>query len=173
MSDDPFTLLGIDPGFDLDRAAIDRAYRARAASIHPDLADPETAADAAGASARLNDARATLADPERRANALLAVLGGPAASDDRSLPDGFLMEMMDVRQRAEAECVTKEGHAEWDRWAAERRDASISDVSELFELALSEGPGSPTLSEIRQVLNAWRYIERMIEQLDPDHADPM
>ncbi len=172
MTHDPFTLLGITPGFDLDRASIDRAYRARAVSTHPDLADAN-AVDAAGASARLNDARATLADPERRANALLAVLGGPASTDDRSLPDGFLLEMMEVRQDAEAACVTREGHAEWERWAAERRDASIEEVQGLFSRALSEGPRSPVLADIRRALNAWRYIERMIEQLDPDHTDPM
>ncbi len=173
MSADPFTLLGIGPGFDLDRASIDRAYRARAAAMHPDLADPATAEEAAGASAALNDARATLADPERRANALLAILGGPDASADRSLPDGFLMEMMDVRQRAEAECVTNEGHARWERWADERRESSIAQVSALFARAFSDGASGALLADIRRALNAWRYIERMIEQLDPDHADPM
>lgn len=173
MTQDPFTLLGLEPSFDLDRDSINRAYRVRAAAAHPDLADSDRAATASTDSATLNEARATLADSERRANALLDRLGGPPASDDRSLPDGFLMEMMDVRQRAEEECVSKEGHAAWEAWAAQRRADAIQAVSEMFSRAMSDGPKSPVLAELRQALNAWRYIERMIEQLDPDHTDPM
>lgn len=165
--DTPFARLGLEPRFDLDGAAIDRAYARRAAALHPDLADPERADDATRESALLNDARAALADPERRAIALLALLGGPAASDDRSLPEGFLMEMMDVRQRAEAECADPAGHARWQAWADQRRAERIDQVRALFA-GLSDPPDPAALAEIRETLNAWRYVERMIEQLDPD-----
>ncbi|MEZ6318383.1 MAG: iron-sulfur cluster co-chaperone HscB C-terminal domain-containing protein [Phycisphaerales bacterium] len=168
----PFAELGLDPRFDLERPAIDRAYASRAAAIHPDLADPDRADDATRDSARLNDARATLADPERRAVALLALLGGPGASEDRSLPDGFLMDMMDTRQRAEEECVTPEGHAKWRAWADDRRAERIDQVRALFS-GLADPPDAGALAEIRKTLNAWRYVERMIEQLDPDHVPPM
>jgi len=168
----PFAELGLEPRFDLDRGEIDRAFGVRAATLHPDLADPDRADEATRASARLNDARATLADPERRAIALLTLLGGPAAGDDRSLPDGFLMEMMDVRQRAEDECVTPEGHARWRVWAGDRRGERMDEVRALFS-GLADPPDAAALAEIRRALNAWRYVERMIEQLDPDHEPPM
>ena len=43
-------------------------------------------------------------------------------------------------------------------------------VNRLFD-ALGERPDAPALAAIRRELNAWRYIERLIEQLDPDY-DP-
>ncbi|GJM18901.1 MAG: hypothetical protein DHS20C14_11140 [Phycisphaeraceae bacterium] len=162
-----FEILGLERRFDLDPASIDLAYRARAAALHPDLADPDKAADAARASAALNDARATLADPERRANALLAALGGPSPSEDRSLPRAFLMEMMDVRQEAEEECSAPEGLAKWQAWADAQREEAIADVAALF----AESPDA--LAPIRERLNSWRYVERMIEQLDPEHESPI
>lgn len=165
---DPFGALGVPRRFDLDPAAVHRAYLMRVGSLHPDLggAGGGDAEEADRASAVLNQARDTLLDPERRAAALLALLGGPAASEDRSLPEGFLMEMMDVRERAEAECADPEGHARWSAWAAQRRADSIGEIGGLFAAA-AERPGEETLAAIRRALNAWRYVERMIEQLDP------
>ena len=37
--------------------------------------------------------------------------------------------------------------------------------------SLSSPPAAESLAEIRIRLNAWRYIERLIEQLDPGY-DP-
>lgn len=126
--------------------------------------------------ASLTAARATLADPEQRAVALLAALGGPSASADRSLPDGFLMEMMELREQVESE-LEAGGPGARDRWAGlaeARRRAHIGRVGAMFA-ALGD-PASPNeLGAIRRELNAWRYTERLIEQLDPAydpaHAD--
>lgn len=163
---DAFDALGLSPSFDLDEAAIRRAWLARAGQAHPDLAGDEGAPTAA----ELNEARATLAAPERRANALLARLGGPSKEDDNALPDGFLMEMMEVREELEA------AHASGDPaqtqrlrdWADDQRATYIERVSGLFK-ALAAPPPPEALADIRRELNAWRYIERMIEQIDPDH----
>ncbi|MFG0259012.1 MAG: iron-sulfur cluster co-chaperone HscB C-terminal domain-containing protein [Phycisphaerales bacterium JB041] len=167
MTTDPFETLGLEPCFDLDEADIQRAYLARAAACHPDLvgADPERAADAARLSAALNRARAVLADPEDRAHALLERLGG-GTGDQRELPEGFLMEMMETRMEVEA--AAESGDAaelhRWREWARTERSRYIERLGGMFA-DLGAPPAPDAVQEIRRELNAWRYIERMLEQI--------
>jgi molecular chaperone HscB len=173
---DPFALLGLPRSFELDPRALETAYLSRARELHPDRRaatrpDRLGDADAAVAAAELNDARAALADPEARANLLLELLGGPRREEDRSLPDGFLSEIMDARQALE-DAVASGDPAERGRmrqWAEEQRRARMDTASRLFRLAAVGGPPDPArpalLRQIRTELNAWRYIERMIEQV--------
>lgn len=164
---DPFGVLGLPRRFALDGAEIEAAFLTRLSGVHPDLAGEDASMDAAA----LTAARAMLADPEQRAVALLAVMGGPSASQDRSLPDGFLMEMMELRERVETEL--EEGAGARDRWAdfaQTRRREHIERIGAMFD-ALSEPASPDELGAIRRELNAWRYTERLIEQLDPSY-DP-
>lgn len=165
---DPFTLLGLPRSFEVDQAALQRAWLSGTARLHPDR--PDAPPDAASLLAAMNRAKKTLEDPENRANALLTLLGGPSKEQDRSLPDGFLVEMMETREKMEGEIVS-EGDAarrRWDEWAAARRAEHLAAVRTLFNRA--HRPDPETLGLIRRELNAWRYIERMIEQLDPAYT---
>jgi molecular chaperone HscB len=165
---DPFAVLGLARRFDLDESEIERAFLARLGGVHPDLAGEDASLDAAV----LTEARATLADPERRAVALLAVLGGPSASQDRSLPDGFLMEMMELRETVEAELGEGgDARARWGAFAEARRSEHQRRVASLFEATAASNNRPELLSRVRLELNAWRYTERLIEQLDPAY-DP-
>ncbi len=167
MPDDPFTLLGLPRAFDLDQRALQVAYLRRSAALHPDrFIDPIEREEAQRTAAALNDARAILADDEQRANLVLALCGGPTKEQDKSLPDGFLMEMMDIRQEMEA-ALAGDDPAERSRieqWASERRRQHIDAVRSMFQ-RLGEHPRPDALAAVRRELNAWRYIERMIEQL--------
>ena len=166
MTTDPFETLGLEPRFDLAEADIQRAYLARAAACHPDLvgADPERAADAARLSAALNRARALLTAPEDRARALLERLGG-GTGDERELPDGFLMEMMETRMDVEAAVEAGDGEelARWRQWAKTERAGYIERLGTMFA-GLGTPPDPDAVQAIRCELNAWRYIERMLEQ---------
>ncbi|MFN0010789.1 MAG: iron-sulfur cluster co-chaperone HscB C-terminal domain-containing protein [Phycisphaerales bacterium] len=107
-----------------------------------------------------------LADPEQRANTLLCRLGGPAKEQDRSLPEGFLMEMMALRESIDAHLAAGDRSAVEAHLARaeESRGGHIRRVGELFRTV--SAPGAPaTLAAIRRELNAWRYIERLIEQI--------
>jgi len=168
---DLFDVLGLPASFSLTPEQIGRAYLARAASVHPDLSanfDDDARSDQAEA---LNHARAALLDPELRAAALLARLGGPG-QDERAMPPGFLAEMMDLRERVESE-IEHEGDSARSRWrtlATERRAGHVARTTSLFAAASTSGPASAgVLREIRVELNAWRYIERLIEQLTPGY----
>jgi molecular chaperone HscB len=167
MSPDPFDLLGLSPSFDLTRSEIRAAHLARTKALHPDLAsaDPDAAADTAA----LNEARRVLEEPESRADALLRRLGGPTREQERALPPGFLAEMMEVRESIES-ARGPEDVARWEKWAEDRRQELIRKVSGMFA-ARSTSPAPDQLRAIRVELNVWRYIERLVEQLDPNLGD--
>jgi molecular chaperone HscB len=169
MPDDPFALLGLPRRFTIDAKQLQAAWLRRTAALHPDrIADPMQQAEAARNAARINDARNALHDDEQRANILLALLGGPAKEQDKSLPDGFLVDMLDVRQQMEdAQASGDEAElGKFEIWANEQRAHYISQLTPLFDAAASS-PDPVLLRGIRQFLNAWRYIERMREQVRP------
>ncbi len=166
--DDPFEALGLPPEFELDDDRIERAYLARAAAVHPDIA--QNTDDAEVHAAALNRARAILRSPEDRANALLRRLGGTTKEEDKALPSAFLMEMMETREAIE-EAVTsgdEAARARWQAWAGAQRAEYIKRVGEILARAASDDGAAR--GEARRQLNAWRYIERLIEQLDPGAA---
>lgn len=161
----PFQLLGLPERFDLDEATIRRAYLARVAATHPDLASGD---DTQAHSADLNRARDSLADPESRANSLLELRGGPSKEADKSLPPAFLVEIMETREAIEAAFASGDS-AEKDKWLAwglQQRADYISTVRHQFA-NLASPPAPDALKHIRVTLNQWRYIERLIERFDP------
>lgn len=171
-TDDPFALLGLERRFEIDQRRLQAAYLARAAALHPDrFSDPLAQAEAAERAAAVNDARAALSDPEARANVLLSLMGGPDKDVEKSLPDGFLIEIMETRE-AMAEAL-RGGDAEQGRhfqhWADEERTRRLETIGRLFDEAQGSADQAriALLRAIRVELNALRYIERMIEQLDP------
>jgi molecular chaperone HscB len=165
---DPFDLLGLPPTFNLDMGALQREFLRRSAAIHPDRAT-ETGGeeDEQGESADLNRARQILENPELRAEALLARLGGARKEADRSLPPGFLAEMMSTREQIEEARASGDQGAisRWEEWADQRRREHIRAVSGLFAEHGRTGEAA-VLGRIRVELNVWRYTERLLEQLD-------
>jgi curved DNA-binding protein CbpA len=163
----PFDILGLATRFDLTDAEVERAYLTRAASCHPDLVGDTATDDAARLAAALNDAKAVLLDPESRARALLALLTPKGhTADERSLPDGFLLEIMETRMAVEEALASGEAAelARWREWAAEERRSYIERIGGLFTV-LDNPPADEGLAQVGQQLNAWRYIERMLEQI--------
>jgi DnaJ-domain-containing protein 1 len=158
---DPFAALGLPRRFDLAKSAIERAYLGRIAALHPDAVG-RGEGDDNGEAAALNDAKAALLDDERRAEALLTHLGGPTANQERALPPGFLQEMLDVRERLDADLDADPAGARprWRAWAQARRETHVAALRGLF----SRTPAP--LRDIRLILNQWRYVERMLEQID-------
>jgi molecular chaperone HscB len=148
---DPFAILGLPRRFDLPDAAVRRAFLAKVQSAHPDAGgDQDIGAD-------LTKARDTLLNPESRADALLQLLGGPAKDADKSLPPGFLMDIMETREALDA-ALASNTTPELERlkaWAHAERQNYTQAVAAAFAAA--------DLKNVRTALNAWRYIERMLE----------
>ncbi|MBC7771581.1 MAG: DnaJ domain-containing protein [Pyrinomonadaceae bacterium] len=177
MPHDAFDILGLSPRFDLPPGSLQSAYLALSAKLHPDTAAPDIEAELQ--SAKLNEARRVLENPESRADLLLRRLGGPGKEQDKSLPHGFLAEMLEVREEIDAAIRSGDPDkiAPWDDWAGQRRKQHIAEVARLFSAVVAAtantevAPGPDThaspdlLKSIRAELNMWRYIERLVEQL--------
>ena len=176
QSANPFSTLALPARFDLDAASIERAYLSGLQTAHPDAGGAvDQSDDSVGDipdAATLNQARSILLDGEQRAVALLDLLGGPSAASCKELPDGFLMEMMSRREEIEEELAQGEQDARsrWESWAREERSQYASDAQSLFDEHTTDSTPEKR-TQIRVLLNAWRYIERLIEQLDPEY-DP-
>lgn len=169
---DPFKTLSLPRRFNLDEADLHTRFIQASAATHPDrYTDPVDQAQAAERAAEVNHAYAVLSDPERRADALLTLLGGPAKDEDKSLPPDLLMDMMEVRESLE-EAVTDDNRTELDKlrdWANNQREAHLKKIAELFG---DVGDNSETLpaniaKAVRLELNTLRYIQRMLDQM-PD-----
>lgn len=169
---DPFDTLSLPPRFDLTATQIRSAFLRKIAAAHPDAVGDNS--DTLDASANFADARRVLDDPEQRAAALLARLGGPSKDQDRSLPPGFLAEMMDIREEIESAIHSNDSKSRehWHTWAKQQRQDHINTAAAAFA-ALPPPPIAPALlANIRTQLNAWRYIERLLEQIDPAPHSP-
>jgi curved DNA-binding protein CbpA len=162
---DPFSILGLPPTMGLQRPQIDAAYFAQVTALHPDTlradssqnSSPDDEQEPEARMAMLNQARATLADPERRAEALLTLLGGPGK--DNVLPPTFLMEFMEIREQVDAAIESGDATTQmmWQEWARTERLRLIREVEQSFERSDLRG--------VRSLLNAWRYVERLAEAL--------
>ncbi len=156
---DPFALLGVDRSFDVDSAAINANWLRMIADLHPDRSagDPE----AAQALAKLNEAKTVLLDPESRADALVVLLGGPRRDEHKELPAGFLMEMLEIREQVEGAAASGDAGevASLRQWADAERDRMLAEIAVMFQ-------SGTALEDVRTALNALRYIERMIEQVE-------
>ncbi|XOV74945.1 MAG: iron-sulfur cluster co-chaperone HscB C-terminal domain-containing protein [Phycisphaerales bacterium] len=79
------------------------------------------------------------------------------------------MEMLEVRDQLEEAKQSRdpEDIARLEAWADQQRGMWIERVDGLFR---AHGETEDRRDEIRESLNAWRYIERLIEQLDPEYS---
>lgn len=103
--DTAFSLLGLPAKFSLTNSEIEEAWRARIALVHPDRfaaageAGKRVAEQWAG---RLNDAKVELLNPILRAKELLRERGVDLAEEsDTQMPQSFLLQQFEWRQRAE------------------------------------------------------------------------
>lgn len=166
-ANEPFALLGVPPEFPIDESRLRRAWLKATGANHPDRAVDQEAAHRTLSA--VNQAYRTLSDPERAANALLARMGGPSPDQAKAMPNGFLMEMLEIRDELEEAKATKDPEriAKLEAWADEQRGMWMARVGEQFA---AHGEANDQRDAIRQSLNAWRYIERLIEQLDPEYS---
>jgi len=175
---DHFQLLGLPRRFDIDEQALHERYVALSRHAHPDFHSqdtPEVQGLSITVSSALNEAYRTLSDPVRRAGYLLELLGGPASSDDKSVPDGFLETMMMMQEDvAEATAGGDAGELarlrevlQTQQGGLMRRIAGL--YAELVEAAGCEAVRQDTLGEIRRQLNAAAYVRKLLSQVDKRH----
>ena len=105
MQDDYFTLFGLPRSFALDLAALDAAYRAVQARVHPDQFALHTDAERRVAmqwATHANEAYQTLKAPLKRGIYLLQLAGiSIDAHNNTAMDKGFLIAQMEWREAVE------------------------------------------------------------------------
>lgn len=87
------------------------------------------------------------------------------------MPDGFLLEMMELREQADAAQGDAQAMGSLRAEATLRRGEAIERVARCFE-PIGEGPiSSESVQTVLMELNVIRAFDRMLEQLEREAGD--
>ena len=166
----PFEVLGLPPGYEIDPQDLRRRLLRFSRLVHPDFfasASPEEKHRAEHAAAVLNASFARLADGPDRADFLVRNLGGPDETAERTMPKEFLMQVLDWNETLEA---ARGGTVGADHLEGLRRELEARRAEALLAISKLLVPlppaGSPGLAEVRQRLNAVRYVDRALAEIE-------
>jgi len=157
----------MDASWQVDRKLLKKQLLRFSRAVHPDYfatAPESTRTRAEEASAALNSAFQILKDDFRRADWLVTDLGGPTESEERQMPQVFLMQVMDWNEVLEDASGAAQGSAQWQAMEALNaelgceRDGRFTTIAQ--QLTPLPSAGSAVLSDTRKELNAVRYIDR-------------
>lgn len=169
----PFAILRLEPRFALESGDLKRRLLRASRVVHPDFfagADAEVRARAEHASALVNEAFATLSDPAARADWLVRSLDGPSEAEQRDMPRAFLMEVLEwneVLERARAPRAGAAAREELEQLKRTLRAEKTTVLASLEKLLTPlPPPRSPALVTARSQLNALRYLDNTLAQID-------
>lgn len=165
--DDHFSLFGLPARFDLDAQALENAWRAVAAQVHPDryaTASPAERRVAMQWAARANEAYRVLRDPLLRARYLCEQAGIDLQTESNtSMDTAFLMQQMTWRE------MLDDARDDADALAAlqtELEAARVEMRATLTRLLDHERDYATAGLKVRE----WMFVEKLAEELA--HAQP-
>lgn len=157
---DYFSLLGLPTHYEIERAALDKAYFDRQRALHPDRQPTEGSnkLQAAQDAALLNDAYQTLKHPRRRAEYLLSRQGifVNSAQDNVKPAQDLLLEMME-RQETLAEMTQADAIRDHEKSLKQEIESSEKTLGPLFERNEWDIAAQMTLR--------LRYLEKLYEDM--------
>jgi molecular chaperone HscB len=160
-----FELFGLPATFRIDTDALDAAYRALQAEVHPDRHAGGSDTDrrvAMQTSTRVNEAYQALKDPVERARYLLALRGIDAFDEtDTKLSLAFLETQLERRERA-AEAADVEDVEALDAILAEVR-SEISERQQQLGRLLDE---DAAVDRARAAVRELRFLAKVAEDVD-------
>lgn len=165
FSADHFALFRLPRRYRIDAASLDLAYRTLQSTIHPDR---HAAGDDAGrrmalqASARVNEAYATLRDAAGRGEYLLGLHGVRSLEEtDTAMPVDFLVEQMERREEIEA------ARAASDQPALEAALAGIAGERAQLEAELGAAiDDRAELDQARTAVRKLRFLDRVKHEIN-------
>jgi molecular chaperone HscB len=182
LTRDPFTTLGVEPRFGLDKRAIAARHRELSRALHPDRFASAPASErrrALNEAINVNQAFRELNDPVRRAELLLARASAGlelAAAGDSASPAAdpvFLMKIMELREALSEARNSNDMHAV--RTLAsdvtDREQSAFAELTALIDDRLLERSPAPavdsraTLEKARQITSEMRYLRRFIDEV--------
>lgn len=170
---DPFAVFGLEPAYVVDAGALKKRLLRLQRAMHPDFfggSDEATRDLAVRNTSELNAAHDTLRDDRVRADHLVRHLGGPDENEERQMPQAFLMEVMEWNETLEEARESAPGSDERAAALALGRDLR-EERAKLFDsiaalLTPLPDAGSDRLTEVRRQLNAVRYLDRALGQIE-------
>ena len=167
---DHFALFDLPRSFRVDASALDRRYRALQSEVHPDRHASHASDDAAKpgiqrlalqASARVNEAYATLRDPAARGEYLLSLEGIESLSEtDTAMPPDFLIEQMERREAIED--ASREGNGNALETAL--RDIATERLVLVDDIAIALD--SRQLDEAKAAVRKLRFLDRVKSEIN-------
>jgi molecular chaperone HscB len=168
---DYFELMGLPLSFKIDEAALRKKFYANSRAFHPDffsLDDEEKQEWAVEQSTLNNAAFATLSDFDQRVAYILQLKGllGDASNPD-TLPQDFLMEMMDVNE------AIMDLQMDFDPEMYERTLKTVDEtekelresVQNIFENYQNEAENEADLKKVKNFHLKMKYLLRVRESL--------
>lgn len=165
LSQDHYTLFGLQRGFAIDTEELERRYRDLQARVHPDKFAQAPAAEqrlAMQQATHANEAWQTLKVPLKRAQYLLHLAGHDAQVEhNTAMPTAFLVEQMEWRETV-AEARAAADTDELDS-LHHRMRKQISAQYELLHAALDERQDYPRAADlVRQLM----FQEKLLHEID-------
>jgi Fe-S protein assembly co-chaperone HscB len=170
---DHFATLALPRSFNVDESALERRVVEFSRDLHPDLAgDPSLRARAVLGAAQVNEAFGVLREPFKRAEYLLALEGGRSSTQDKSVPEGFLEQMLEERDELE-QALASGGDAvkRLEERFEKRLFDSVLELARRFNLlAVLGSPASRAereseLAALRRTLNVMAYYRSLRREL--------
>lgn len=163
---DDFTLFGLRPGFQLDRAALDERWKQLQRQAHPDRFATQGAAAQRVAmqwSVRINEAYQRLKDPLKRASYWCQRQGVPVnAESNTAMPTAFLMEQMAWREsldeaasEADLEALLQE--------TQQARQRLLAGIQHQIDVAQD---ARAAVSDVRALMFVERFAEEVHHRLE-------
>jgi len=174
-----FDVLGLPRGVDVDKAALERAYRERSLRLHPDRAgkdDPRERRLSLERTALLNEAYRTLRAPEPRAFYLLKLHGLDLVKDEAravTVPPNVLEEVLELREQLDSARSAGDEDlvsALSDRVRVQSAAALSAAGSALRRLESNPGDAAAR-DEAAQALVRLRYHHRFLEAAEASDED--
>ena len=159
---DAFALLGIAPAFDVDVAALEKAFFERSKELHPDRFASAPAAERVVALSRsraLNDAYQILKKPVARAEYLLAQ-AGVTIGDNERLDPAALMPILEERELLQ-DAIHGKRLAEVGRLQLAMQAMRARELDRV-----RDGFARGDLAAVKHALILLRYVERYLEACD-------
>ncbi len=167
----PFRVFALEPAWTIDREALRKRLLELTRAMHPDYfgADDEQRALAERNTAELNTAFAILDDDFQRADWIVRSLGGPDEEAERQMPQAFLLEVLEWNEALDQARDAAPGSPARDvtglgRSLREQRRETFAALDDLLVPWPAEG--SPNLTDARRLLNAARYLDRTLTEIE-------
>ena len=162
-----FERLGMGRTFEIAEEELEERLLEISRYFHPDFfaaKDEDQQERSLNYSASLNEAYSTLRNAFERAEYLLLLYGGSGSNEDKSVPPGFLEETLMLREEIEEalEDGSEETIAEIHQQLSGRQQEYVSTLCALFEKMEEKGKEQGTLTRIRAILNAAKYLNNLV-----------